>query len=259
MNRTFLTEPMRAKPRNQAKNRRRLEPEPARPVHHAGEPPAEDLTTRVLYRDPMVLVIDKPAGLPVHAGPAGGPNLEAGLDGLRFGAKDRPGLAHRLDRDTAGCLALGRGPKGMKRLGRLFREGLVGKTYWAVVEGAPADEEGVVDAPLAKQTSPAGWRMAVARDGKPALTRWRTLARADGRAWIEFRPETGRTHQVRVHAAHLGCPIVGDPQHGGSDEAPLHLLARALSLPLYRERPPVTVEAAPPPHMTAALRSLGLP
>ena len=131
----------------------------------------------MLYRDVMALVIDKPAGLPVHAGPGGGPNLEAGLDALTFGARDRPVLAHRLDRDTAGCLALGRGPNGIKRLNRLFREGLVGKTYWAVCQGAPAEAEGEVDLPLAKRGDPGGWRMETAADGKPAVTRWRLLAR----------------------------------------------------------------------------------
>ncbi len=216
----------------------------------------------MLYRDAMVLVIDKPAGLPVHGGPAGGPNLEAGLEALRFGAKDLPSLAHRLDRDTSGCLALGRGEKGIKRLGRMFREGLVGKIYWAVVEGGPTEDAGVIDAPLEKVNSPDGWRIEVRPEGKPAVTHWRVLGRSQGegqgRAWIEFRPETGRTHQVRVHAALLGCPIVGDVQYGAADAGlPLHLLARALTLPLYLDRPPVSVEAEPPEFMAAALKLLG--
>lgn len=215
------------------------------------------MAARVLYRDAMTLVIDKPAGLPVHAGPAGGPNLEAGLDALRFGARDRPGLAHRLDRETAGCLALGRGPKGLKRLGRLFREGRAGKIYWAVVEGAPVDDEGLIDAPLVKRNDRTGWRMVVAEDGKSAQTGWRVRGRDDGMAWIEFRPATGRTHQVRVHAAHLGCPILGDGQYGGDGDAPLHLLARSLTLPLYQTRAPVHVEAPVPPHMLARLGALG--
>lgn len=199
----------------------------------------------------MVLVIDKPAGLAVHAGPSGGVNLEAGLDTLRFGAQDRPLLAHRLDRDTSGCLALGRGKKGIKRLGRLFREALVGKVYWALLEGAPADAEGEIDAPLERISNVDGWRMAVGEAGKPSRTRWRTLAVADGVAWVEFRPETGRTHQVRVHAAHLGHPVLGDAQYGAA-EGPLCLLARTLTLPLYQERLPVVATAAPPAHMTAA-------
>lgn len=232
-------------------------PERPAPVQPAGGLAGFDLAARVLYRDPMVLVIDKPPGLPVHAGPGGGPNLEAGLDALRLGAKDRPGLAHRLDRATAGCLALGRGPKGLKRLGRLFREGLVEKVYWAVVAGAPEGDEGRIDAPLAKTSSKAGWRIEVRQDGQPAATRWRVLGRGEGLAWIEFRPETGRTHQVRVHAATLGCPILGDAQYGAAEAGPLHLLARSLVLPLYQERPPVVVTAPPPAHMAAALAALG--
>lgn len=229
-------------------------PERRPAVQPEGVPPTEDLTARVLYRDPMALIVDKPAGLPVHAGPGGGPNLEAGLDTLRFGARDRPLLAHRLDRDTSGCLALGRGPKGIKRLGRLFREGLVGKTYWAIVAGAPAEDAGVIDAPLAKISRPDGWRMRIDADGKRAVTHWRVLARADGRAFVEFRPETGRTHQIRVHAAALGCPILGDARYGGGSETPLQLHARALVLPLYRDRPPVEVQAPLPAHILATPR-----
>jgi len=210
----------------------------------------------VLYRDPMVLILDKPAGLACHGGPSGAPSVEDGFESLRFGAKDLPGLAHRLDRDTAGCLALGRGPNGMKRLGRLFREGLIEKTYWAVVEGGPKEDAGVVDAPLAKLTGKAGWRMAIDAKGQPAVTSWRVLGRGAGRAWVEFQPETGRTHQIRVHAQSLGCPILGDAQYGAASEGPLMLLARRLVLPLYQDRDAIVAEAAPPEAMAAALAGL---
>ena len=248
---------MQKKTRRPRNTNFRLEPRRRPVVHLLGEAPDIDLTERVLYRDPMVLVIDKPAGLPVHAGPSGGPNLEAGLASLMFEAKDRPALAHRLDRDTAGCLALGRGEKGLKRLGRLFREGLVGKVYWAVVEGGPVDDRGEVTAPLLKTNTTAGWRVDIDAAGKPARTRWQVLGRGDGFAWMAFQPATGRTHQVRVHAASLGCPIIGDTQYGATVAAPMHLLARSLTLPLYQERPPVVVEADPPDHMRKRLRALG--
>ena len=132
----------------------------------------EELQARLLYRDGLMLIIDKPAGLPVHAGPGGGENLEALFDALRFGLPRPPALAHRLDRDTSGCLVLGRHPKALRRLARLFSEGRVEKTYWAVVEGAPSRPSGTIDLPLAKHsTKKGGWRMLVdAQAGKPAVT-----------------------------------------------------------------------------------------
>lgn len=204
-----------------------------------------------------MLVIDKPAGIPVHAGPRGGANLEAGFDALRFGLPRPPALAHRLDRDTSGCLVLGRHPKALRRLGALFADGKIGKIYWAVVAGEPADVEGVVDAPLKKTTSRAGWHMAIDPDGQRAVTEYRVLGSANGRTWLELKPRTGRTHQIRVHCAALGCPVVGDPAYGGPDGAPLHLHSRAISIPLYPARPVVEITAPAPAHMLAALIGLG--
>src|ERR1700680_2580753 len=112
---------------------------------------AAGLPDRVLYRDGLVLVIDKPAGIPVHAGPGGGANLEHWFPLLRFGLKRPPALAHRLDRDTSGVLVLGRHPKALRRLGRLFSEGRVEKVYWAVVAGSPAAPEGRIEAALKKE------------------------------------------------------------------------------------------------------------
>jgi tRNA pseudouridine32 synthase/23S rRNA pseudouridine746 synthase len=215
------------------------------------------LAERILYRDGLMLVIDKPAGIPVHAGPRGGPNLEAGFDGLRFGLPHPPALAHRLDRDTSGCLVLGRHPKALRRLGKLFAEGNIEKVYWAVVAGTPAEPEGTIDAPLKKETRRTGWRMEVAPDGQRAVTQYRLLASGDGRSWLELRPRTGRTHQIRVHCAALGCSVVGDPTYGGPGGAPLHLHSRAISIPLYPAKPAVRVTAPPPAHMLAALRRLG--
>src|SRR5215211_3569249 len=111
-----------------------------------------DLQSRLLYRDGMMLIIDKPAGLPVHAGPKGGPNLSAYLDQLRFGLPRPPELAHRLDKDTSGCLVLGRHAKALAKLGKLFAGGRVQKTYWAIVEGGPAEDAGRIDMALAKKS-----------------------------------------------------------------------------------------------------------
>ena len=217
----------------------------------------------LLYRDGMMLVVDKPAGIPVHAGPGRGPHLEHWLPLLRFGLPRPPALAHRLDRDTSGCLALGRHPKALRRLGALFRDGGIEKVYWAVVVGVPAEPEGLIDAALRKDTSRrVGWRMEIDPAGQHAITEYRVLATAEGRSWLELRPKTGRTHQIRVHCAALGCPVVGDPTYGGPPSSnktgePLQFHARAITIPLYPARPAIQVTAPVPPHMLAALMRLG--
>jgi tRNA pseudouridine32 synthase / 23S rRNA pseudouridine746 synthase len=199
----------------------------------------------VLHLDAHLLILNKPAGLAVHPGPQTPRSLEDHLDALRYGFKRRPQPAHRLDRDTSGCLVLGRHPKALKRLGQLFEGARVAKTYWAVLDGAPTDAEGLIDAPLLKVSSKAaGWRIVVDPKGKPARTRWRVLDRRGDRSLVEFRPETGRTHQIRVHAAQLGAPIVGDPVYGKGAGLLLH--ARAVSVP-YRENAPPIEAVAPLP------------
>src|SRR5690242_20944449 len=119
----------------------------------------EEMLGRLLYRDGLMLVVDKPAGLPVHRGPKGGNALEDYFDALRFGLPRRPALAHRLDRDTSGCLVLGRHRQALARLGRLFASGRVEKVYWAVVRGAPPEPEGRIEAPLRKRNELRGWWM----------------------------------------------------------------------------------------------------
>ena len=216
------------------------------------------LADRVLYRDGLFLVIDKPAGIAVHPGPGGGPNLESGFDRLRFGLPHPPALAHRLDRDTSGCLVLGRHPKALRRLGALFAGGRVEKVYWAIVEGQPREAEGRIETGLRKLTRGTGWHMVIDAAGQRAATDYRLVGAAGGRAWLELRPRTGRTHQLRVHCAELGCPVVGDPVYGHCGGAePLLLHARAIRLPLYPARPPLEITAPVPPHMVAALQRLG--
>jgi len=223
---------------------------------------AEEINARLLYRDGLMLVLDKPAGMPVHAGPGGGDNLERHFDHLRFGLPNPPALAHRLDRDTSGCLVLGRHRKALARLGRLFQEGKVEKVYWAITTGSPSSIEGIIDVPLAKVSTKAkGWRMVADPNGQSALTHYKVMGSGDGLCWIELKPQTGRTHQIRVHCSHLGCPILGDRQYvrdpANAAKVPLHLHSRSVCVPLYPKKAPITVIAEPPAHMLAALRKCG--
>lgn len=217
------------------------------------------LLSRVLYRDDDVIVLDKPAGIAVHKGPKGGPVLEEGFAALAFGRPDRPALAHRLDKDTSGCLVLGRHRAALAALGRQFAAGAVSKTYWAVVRGGPTDDAGIIDAPLAKRDERRGWFMTVDPNGQSAHTDWSVLGRGPGVAWLGLTPATGRTHQLRVHTAHAGFPILGDPIYGRApaNGPRLHLHARAITLPARGRRAAVTVTAPVPEHMRAALSVCG--
>ncbi|WP_137125787.1 RluA family pseudouridine synthase [Roseomonas sp. HF4] len=225
---------------------------PRSPVSRQAPP---EIARHILLLRDDVIVLDKPAGLPVHRGPRGGASLEDWLEALRMGKRHLPQPAHRLDADTAGCLALGRTKPALAALGRIFAAGLAGKTYWAVVAGGPRGADGRIALPLRKVSSAArGWRMEPHPDGQPAATAWRVLGRGGGLAWLELRPETGRTHQLRVHCAAAGWPILGDPVYGAGGAGGLHLLARRLVLPLD---PPAEAEAPVPPHMAAAIGLCG--
>ena len=295
----------------------------------------EQIIARLLYRDGLMLVLDKPAGFAVHKGPKGGESLEDYFGALRFGLPRAPALAHRLDRDTSGCLVLGRHRKALAELGRLFKAGRVGKTYWALVEGGPADDEGRIDLPLGRKDATRGWWMKHDPQGQPAVTTWKVLgrtpsfstsdepasatARAAGSSpppwgegsgvgvavggssslnnnyplptpppqggegadrasgkdvgqpaandgttphltWLALEPLTGRTHQLRVHCAAMGWPILGDSVYGNAARTGgpgLHLHAREITVPLYKNRAPIHVIAPVPPHMQAALRACG--
>ena len=222
----------------------------------------DSLLSRLLYKDSLILVVDKPAGLPVHAGPKGGENLEQYFHALRFGLPRPPALAHRLDRDTSGCLVLGRHRKALAKLGRLFSSGRVSKTYWAVVVGAPPAPEGRIDLSLAKRsTSERGWWMKVDPKGMPTITDYRLMGQSGNFSWLELKPQTGRTHQIRVHCEAIGCPVLGDPIYGGeatqAATQPLHLHARHIQLPLYPSRDPIAVTAPVSAHMRALLAACG--
>jgi tRNA pseudouridine32 synthase/23S rRNA pseudouridine746 synthase len=241
---------------------------------------SEDLTPRVLYRDALMLVIDKPAGVPVHEGPknarernarAAGEEFAAPLtsmfDALRYGLPRRPELAHRLDRDTSGCLVLGRNRAALARLGEMFASGAVRKTYWAVVEGGPDTDEGVIDLPLGRRDKSRGWWMKVDPQGQEAVTRWRVIGRGreqatgDAMTALALEPVTGRTHQLRVHCAAMDWPILGDAIYGRAEriaEPTLHLHSRSVEVPLYEKRAPIKIEAPAPEHMREALEACGV-
>jgi tRNA pseudouridine32 synthase / 23S rRNA pseudouridine746 synthase len=286
----------------------------------------EEMVARLLYRDGLMLVIDKPAGIAVHRGPKGGESLEDHFGALRFGLPRAPALAHRLDRETSGCLVLGRHRKALATLGKLFKTGAIGKCYWAVVEGGPNEDEGTIDLPLGRRDESRGWWMKPDPDGQPAVTKWKVMGRSAragddlGRAapprslppcgggtgrgvvvdaesaatplptpppqggreparrveseslkggavaahqhltWLALEPVTGRTHQLRVHCAAQGWPIVGDTIYGNAPRIggpPLHLHSREIIVPLYKNRDPIKVMAPVPLTMQERLYACG--
>lgn len=215
----------------------------------------------ILYRDHDLLILNKQAGMMVHPGPRGQPSLEDSLAEYAFELPRPPALAHRIDRDTSGCLLLGRHRKALQQLGKLFSQHKITKSYWAVVAASPTDDAGMIDLPLFKDKQPKGWRMIIDPRGQPAITKWRVLGRGKGCAWLELQPATGRTHQLRVHCQAMGWPIMADSLYGQAppDSHELHLLARRLNFLWPAKDAPrlIDVTAPPPAHMLAALQQCG--
>jgi 23S rRNA pseudouridine955/2504/2580 synthase len=233
----------------------------------------KDLQRLVLYQDDHIIALNKPHGLPVQGGPGITHHLDGLLDALRFGAPDRPRLVHRLDRDTSGVLLLARTAGTAAKLAALFRGRDIDKTYWAVTARLPIRLEGRIDFSLVRIGGARGERTAIAEPGDPdatrAITDYRVLDNASQKlAWLELRPRTGRTHQLRVHCVAIGAPILGDlkyarPDQNGAFAATvegladdLHLHARALALP-HPDGGTLVVEADLPPHMAETFRTLG--
>ncbi len=231
-----------------------------------------EMSKLVLYRDDHVIVLDKPPGLPSQGGPGISRHLDGLLDGLRFGSEHRPRLVHRLDKDTSGVLVVARTPGVAAKLAALFRGREVEKIYWAVVCGRPVPVEGRIDVNLVRIDGFRGERAAVAgaydTEVARAITDFATLDHAARKlAWLEMKPLTGRTHQLRVSCAAIGAPILGDTPYGKEIEGRntalvdglgdrLHLHARQIGFP-HPAGGSLLVEAPLPPHMVATFKTLG--
>jgi tRNA pseudouridine32 synthase/23S rRNA pseudouridine746 synthase len=204
------------------------------------------LSDHILFIDGEAIVLDKPAGLPVDAPRRGGESIASRLNELRCGFQRPPTPMHRLDTDTSGCLLFARSPKGRTIFQRAFEGRTVEKHYLAVIGSEVAEDSGVIDIPLAKTSSAeAGWKMVADSHGVEATTHWRRLALRDGATLVEFRPLTGRTHQIRVHAREaFGSGIIGDRVYG-IPGGPMLLHASRLVVP--RDGKPAIDVTAPLP------------
>ncbi|MHA1108797.1 MAG: RluA family pseudouridine synthase [Alphaproteobacteria bacterium] len=233
------------------------ETKPRREPIRSNERDFKQIRAMVIYRDDDVIAINKPPGLAVQGGSGVKRHVDAMLDGLRFDANDRPRLVHRLDKDTSGVLLLGRSASATARLAEAFRSRDAEKTYWALVAGVPKPRRGRISLDLDKRGGPGAERMVPADDGagKQAVTYY-TVLEAAGRSvsWLALRPLTGRTHQIRVHCAEIGTPVLGDGKYGGAEAFPagapdirnLHLHARAIALPHPRKgRIEIVADLAP--------------
>ena len=211
------------------------------------------LSERILFIDAEAIVLDKPSGLPVDAPRRGGDSIADRIHELKCGFQRPPTAMHRLDTDTSGCLLFARTAKARAAFQQAFETRAVEKYYLAVIASELTEEEGVIDIPLAKTSSAeAGWRMVADKHGLEATTHWRRLVVRDGFTLVEFKPLTGRTHQIRVHAREaFGRGIVGDRVYGVPG-GPMLLHASRLVVP--RERKELIDVAAPLPEHFGAWR-----
>jgi 23S rRNA pseudouridine955/2504/2580 synthase len=241
---------------------------PARPKRERPPLSAEDeqfVQSLVLHRDRAAIVIDKPPGLATQGGTKTERHLDGLLDGLQFEAEGRPKLVHRLDKDTSGVLLLARSAGTAAHFAKAFSSRTARKLYWALVVGVPSIDDGMIELPLAKQPGTGGEKMHVdEKEGAPARTRYRVVERAGNAAcWVQLEPYTGRTHQLRVHMAAIGHPIVGDGKYGGQDayltggiSRKMHLHARRLRVD-HPDGSKLDVSAEPPKHFAESLEHLG--
>jgi len=247
-----------------------LQSAPARPPRP--KPQRDPLTSdeeqfvrdMVIYEDQGAFVLNKPPGLTTQGGTKTTQHLDRLLDGLAD-ERGRPKLVHRLDKDTSGALLVARTARSAGHFAKSFSGRTARKVYWALVVGVPDAQEGVIDAPLAKQPGTGGEKMHIDEEhGLPAKTRWRVIDRAGNRAaWVELQPLTGRTHQLRAHMAAIGHPIVGDAKYGGPEafltggiSRKLHLHARRIRIDAPDDGA-IDVTADLPAHFAESLATLG--
>lgn len=239
---------------------------PARPARPKLSPEQQEFAqSLVIYRDDQAIVINKPPGLATQGGTKTQDHVDGLLDALCYEREDRPKLVHRLDKDTSGALLLARTPRSAAYFAKAFSSRTARKVYWALVVGVPSIEEGMIDLPLAKQPGTGGEKMHIdEEEGLPSRTRYRVIERAGNRAcWLELQPYTGRTHQIRVHLAAIGFPIVGDGKYGGKDaflsgtiSRKMHLHARRIRVD-HPDGGRVDVKAELPRHFSESLADLG--
>ncbi|MEE9313083.1 MAG: RluA family pseudouridine synthase [Rhizobiaceae bacterium] len=224
---------------------------------------ADVLRDMVLYEDKKVYVFNKPAGLAVQGGSGINRSVDSMLESLRDKAGQKPRLCHRLDRDTSGVLVVAKTRGAAAALTKSFRKRTTDKTYWALVQGVPRTREGRISTYLVKEQTEKGDKMRVAKHGERhadhAVSFYRVIDKNPRTVcWMELKPHTGRTHQLRVHAQHIGHPIIGDPKYfdvqnyeiPGGIQKKLHLHARRIRIPHPDEdQPMIDVTAPLPPHM----------
>ena len=209
-----------------------------------------NIKSLIIYRDEDLLALNKPSGIAVHKGIEDKVSLDDFFDELCFELPRPPALAHRLDKDTSGCLILGRDRKALRKLGELFRNQRIKKTYWAVVHGTPSENSGTINLPLKKIDSEnkKSWWMKIDESGAASITDYRVLKVMGETSWLELTPKTGRTHQIRIHLSALGCPIVGDGYYGRQNqpEQTVQLHAQQIEIPMHASKAPIVITATPP-------------
>ncbi len=219
----------------------------------------------VIHKDAYAIVINKPPGLATQGGTKTTEHVDGLLDGLTYGLDSRPKLVHRLDKDTSGALLVARTPRSAAHFAKAFASRTARKVYWALVVGVPAIPDGVIELPIGKQPGTGGEKMHVdEKDGQAAMSRYRIIERAGNAcAWVELQPYTGRTHQLRVHMAAIGHPIVGDGKYGGKDAFLTGTISRKMHLHARRIRidhpsgEALDITANLPPHMAESFEDLG--